>query len=276
MAGMGLLVAVIAPVALRRVRAAVTLATGLIAAGALYAVLVPQPQTAAAQTDAALVAEGQAIYANACISCHGANLQGVPNRGPSIIGAGDAAVYFQVSTGRMPLAREGLQARRADPYPGLDPATPDGAHNLAALGAYVQANGGGPQTPPDSTVLVGDDPAKGGELFRLNCTQCHNFTGRGGALLGGEYAPNLGRATPEQIYTAMLTGPQAMPRFTDRQLAPSEKEDIIAYVLAVRGQNNAPGGLAIGEFGPVSEGLVAFLVGLVVLVGFTAWLGSRS
>ena len=120
------------------------------------------------------------------------------------------------------------------------------------------------------------DPTHGGELFRLNCSQCHNFTGRGGALLGGAYAPNLQRAFPEQIYTAMLSGPQAMPRFSDRQLTAAEKEDIIAYVLAVRGQANAPGGLTLGEVGPTTEGLVAFVVGMVVLVGFTLWLGSRS
>jgi ubiquinol-cytochrome c reductase cytochrome c subunit len=254
----------------------VTLAVALLAMATLYSVVVPQPQLVMAQTDPGLVAAGQAIYANACISCHGTNLEGVSGRGPSLIGAGDAAVYFQVSTGRMPSAQEGPQARRKAPEPDLDPATPEGAHNLAALGAYVQAHGGGPQTPPNPGGLVGADPTRGGELFRINCTQCHNFTGRGGALLGGNYAPDLGRATPEQIYTAMLSGPQAMPRFTDRQLNPQEKADIIAYVLAVRGQNTAPGGLAIGEIGPVSEGLVAFLVGLVALVGFTAWLGSRS
>jgi ubiquinol-cytochrome c reductase cytochrome c subunit len=248
----------------------------LVVLGTVYSVLVPRPQSALAQTETALTAEGQAIYANACISCHGTNLEGVPGRGPSIIGAGDAAVYFQVSTGRMPSAQEGPQSRRKAPEPDLDPSTPQGAHNLAALGAYVQAHGGGPQAPPDAATLVGGDPSKGGELFRLNCTQCHNFTGRGGALLGGDYAPNLGRATPEQIYTAMLSGPASMPRFTDRQLTSEEKQDIIAYVLAVRGQNNAPGGLTIGELGPVPEGLVVFLVGLVALVGFTAWLGSRS
>ena len=31
--------------------------------------------------------------------------------------------------------------------------------------------------------------AQGGELFRLNCASCHNFTGQGGALSQGKYAP---------------------------------------------------------------------------------------
>lgn len=261
----------------RRARSALLVVGALVVLGGLYTVLVPRPQTASAESQAALVAQGKQLFDQTCISCHGANLQGVPDRGPSIIGAGDAAVYFQVSTGRMPAAREGLQARRKDPYPGFDPATPQGAHNLQALGAYVEANGGGPQTPAQSDqALIGSDGAKGAELFRINCSQCHNFTGRGGILLGGEFAPNLQKATPKQMYTAMLSGPQAMPRFSDRQLAPSEKEDIIAYVLAQHGNDNAPGGLAIGEIGPVSEGVVVFTVLLVAAVLFTMWLGQRS
>ena len=107
---------------------------------------------------------------------------------------------------------------------------------IDALGAYVQANGGGPSVPRDDNgevaqeSLLGDDVARGGDLFRLNCASCHNFTGKGGALSSGKYAPDLGDATPAQIYTAMLTGPQNMPKFSDRQLSPEEKRDIVAYV----------------------------------------------
>ena len=44
-------------------------------------------------------------------------------------------------------------------------------------------------------ALRGDDPARGGELFRLNCASCHNFTGRGGALSSGKFAPTLDPAS---------------------------------------------------------------------------------
>ena len=44
---------------------------------ALYAVFAPQAQTAHAQEDPALVRQGEQLYNNACISCHGVNLQGV-------------------------------------------------------------------------------------------------------------------------------------------------------------------------------------------------------
>ena len=38
---------------------------------------------------------------------------------------------------------------------------------------------------------MGENVARGGDLYRLNCASCHNFTGRGGALSSGKYAPGL-------------------------------------------------------------------------------------
>jgi ubiquinol-cytochrome c reductase cytochrome c subunit len=260
------------------VAGALALGIGLLTAGGLYTAFTPEPQVATAQEgDAALIAQGEQIYNNTCVSCHGSNLQGVQDRGPSLIGVGDAAVYFQVATGRMPLARQEAQAQRKPPPPQFDPHTEEGAANIDALGAFIQANGGGPTRPAaDGEALRGGDPARGGELFRLNCASCHNFTGRGGALSSGKYAPTLDPATEMDIYTAMLTGPQNMPKFSDRQLAPEEKEDIIAYVMSVTNGNNNPGGNPLGGVGPVSEGLVAFIVGIAAMVGVAMWLGAKS
>jgi ubiquinol-cytochrome c reductase cytochrome c subunit len=263
----------------RRVAGALALTLGLLGTGALYEVAFNDWNVAVAQeADAALVAQGQQLYeAYACISCHGANLQGVEGRGPSLIGVGDAAVYFQVSSGRMPLARQEAQAMRKPTLPVFDPDTEEGQRNLDALGAYIQANGGGPTRPAlHGEQLRGDDPALGGELFRLNCASCHNFTGRGGALSSGKYAPELDPASETQIYTAMLTGPQNMPKFSDRQLTPEEKRDIIAYVKSVSGNNNSVGGYPMGGLGPTSEGIVAFIVGLAAMVGVAMWLGAKS
>lgn len=262
----------------RRLAGAMALGIGLVAAGGLYTMLAPAPQVAHAQADdAALLAQGAQLYDNACISCHGANLQGVTDRGPSLIGVGDAATYFQVSTGRMPLARQEAQAVRKPPRPEFDPATEQGRANLNALGAYIQANGGGPVRPTaEGAALRGDNPARGGELFRLNCAACHNFTGRGGAMSSGKSAPVLDPATETVIYTAMLSGPQNMPKFSDRQLSPEEKQDIITYILSVRDNNNSPGGNDLGGIGPVSEGLIAFIVGMAGLIGFALWLGAKT
>lgn len=264
----------------RRVSGLLALGLALMASGGLYAAAAPRPHTAAvAQDQAALVRQGEQLFNNHCVSCHGANLQGVPDRGPSLIGVGEAAVYFQVSTGRMPAARQEAQNERK---PTKQFTTPLGENMSAqeaadALAAFVQANGGGPELPEErGTALRGADPARGGELFRLNCASCHNFTGRGGALSSGKFAPELDEANEDEIYAAMLSGPQSMPKFSDRQLTPEEKKDIIAYVKTVAGQDNNPGGYALGGFGPISEALAVFLFGLGVLIGVTMWIGAKS
>lgn len=258
----------------RRLTAAVLLVFGLGMAGVLAATLTPTPQVAVAdQSQSALLRTGQQLYETACISCHGANLQGVDGRGPSLIGAGEAAVYFQVSTGRMPAVRGEAQAPRKTPT--FDEAQTD------AMGAYVQSLGGGPMVPRDangqiaSQSLIGNDVARGGDLFRLNCASCHNFTGRGGALSSGKYAPSLDLATPAQIYTAMLTGPQNMPKFSERQLGPEEKADIVAYVRSSSETLN-PGGYGLGGFGPAPEGMAIFIIGIVASIAAALWIGARS
>src|SRR5262249_27454152 len=216
----------------RRLSAALLLLIGLAVAGGLAATLTPTPQVAVAdEASSALLRTGKQLFDTSCVSCHGANLQGVPDHGPSLIGVGEAAVYFQVSSGRMPAMRGEAQAPRKQPI--FDEAQTD------ALGAYVQANGGGPTTVRNpegglaSRSLRGNDLGRGGDLFRLNCASCHNFTGKGGALSSGKFAPDLGEANEQQILTAMLTGPQNMPKFADHQLSMDAKKDIIGYVRTV-------------------------------------------
>jgi ubiquinol-cytochrome c reductase cytochrome c subunit len=266
----------------RRLVSVLVLVIGLLTTGGLYLMLAPTPQVATAQVDSAqadpaLISRGQALYNNACITCHGTNLQGVPGRGPSLIGAGAASVYFQVSTGRMPLAREQAEAYRKAPLSELDPDIAVGRQNLEALSAFVQVHGGGPQLPAErGSALIGDDLARGADSFRANCASCHNFVGRGGALVRGKYAPILNLATPEQIYAAMQTGPADMPKFSDRSLTPEEKKNIIAYIVSVRGQRNSPGGYNLGDIGPTAEGMTAFVIGMVSLVMITVWLGAKS
>jgi len=258
----------------RRLSAGLLLLIGLAAAGGLAATLTPTPQVAVAdESQSALLRTGKQLFETACISCHGANLQGVTGRGPSLIGVGEASVYFQVSSGRMPAMRGEAQAARKDPS--FDDAQVD------ALGAYVQANGGGPTVvrDPDGSIaqesLIGDNVARGGDLFRLNCASCHNFTGRGGALSSGKYAPALDEANEQQIFTAMLAGPQSMPKFSDRQLSVEEKRDIVAYVRQAATTPN-PGGYGLGGFGPAPEGMAIFIVGMVGVIAVAMWIGSRA
>ena len=258
----------------RRVTGALVRMMGLVSAGFLASALTPTPQVATATDDqAALIREGKQLYDTSCITCHGANLQGVQDRGPSLIGVGEAAVYFQVSSGRMPASRNEAQVERK-------PVKFD-AEQTDAIGAYVQANGGGPTVIRDEngevaqSSLRGGDIGRGSELFRLNCASCHNFTGRGGALSSGKYAPVLDPASEQQIYTAMVTGPQNMPKFSDRQLTLEEKKDIIAYIKS-SGETKQPGGYGLGGIGPASEGLAMWVIGIIAVVGAALWIGARS
>jgi ubiquinol-cytochrome c reductase cytochrome c subunit len=250
----------------RRMSAAVLLLIGLAVAGGLAATLTPTPQVAVADESAsALLRTGKQLFDTSCVTCHGANLQGVPDRGPSLIGVGEAAVYFQVHTGRMPLARQGAQA--IDKPPVLS------EKEIDQLMAYVQAHGGGPTLP--SGDLRDGDLAQGGELFRLNCSSCHNFVGEGGALSSGKAAPSLQNADDLTIYTAMLSGPENMPVFGDNQLTPDEKRAVINYVQTIKAEAN-PGGAGIGRIGPVGEGLVIWVVGIGILMFGVFWMGSKA
>ncbi|MFN8225157.1 MAG: cytochrome c [Mycobacterium sp.] len=258
----------------RRLSAGLLLLIALAFAGGLAAVLTPRPQVAVAdESQSAILRTGKQLYETSCVSCHGANLQGVGDRGPALIGVGDAAVYFQVSTGRMPAMSLNAQVPKKQVI--FDEA------QIEALGAYVQANGGGPTVVRDANghiaqeSLTRGDVARGGDLFRLNCASCHNFTGKGGALSSGKYAPDLGEATPQQIYTAMLTGPQNMPKFSDRQLSPEEKKDIVTYVRE-SAEARSPGGYGLGGFGPTSEGMFMWIGGMVLMIGIAMWIGARA
>jgi ubiquinol-cytochrome c reductase cytochrome c subunit len=119
-----------------------------------------------------------------------------------------------------------------------------------------------------------EDVVRGGELFRTNCTACHNFAGRGGALPNGRYAPSLMHTSPRNMYQAMLTGPQQMPVFSDAVLLPEDKRAIIAYITTLQEQTD-PGGFPLGRLGPVSEGLWGWLIGIGLLVVVAVWIGAK-
>ncbi len=211
------------------------------------------------------VKEGRVLYLQGCSTCHGLNLQGGAG-GPSLIGVGESSVIFQVESGRMPLAFGTVQApRKKVRYTTTE---------IDQLAAYIQANGGGPRLPAGS--LTDGDLQEGGELFRTNCSSCHNFAGSGGALTYGKYAPDLSPANARVIYTAIQTGPENMPGFSDNQLTVEEKKAITTYVKYVSDELEDPGGAGLGRYGPVPEGLVIWLVGIGFLVAMTLWIGARA
>lgn len=244
----------------------------LLALGGGYAALMPgatnQAQAAASSAPMQDVREGKELYDQACASCHGTQGEGTAVA-PSLIGVGAAAVDFQVSTGRMPAMNpeEPQQPPKQRVF---------NEEQTRQIAAYVQTLGGGPPIPSQEQLAYEDaDLALGGNLFRANCAQCHNFAGSGGALTGGKEAPPLDNATPTQIYEAMVTGPGAMPMFGGETLTDEEKQAIIRFIVDVREEPN-PGGFGLGRFGPVTEGLAGWLVGVGLLVAAALWITAKK
>ena len=257
----------------RRLGAAARMLAALALAGGVYTAFAPGAFAEDTPQLSASAQEGKALFDNSCISCHGRNAEGVEGRGPSLIGVGSASVEFQVGTGRMPMTRQEAQAEQKPPQ--FDKA------QTKQLGQYIQELGGGPQIPTgELTLSLKDNPealAAGGELFRINCTSCHGFGGGGGALSSGKYAPSLHDATKEEIYAAMLSGPQNMPVFGDNELTPDQKREIITYVKMQLQEDKDPGGLFnLGRYGPVTEGLAIFVVGITILVFAALWIAGKS
>ena len=219
--------------------------------------------TAAERT--AAIEEGKELFLKGCSSCHGLNAEGGAIA-PSLIGVGAASVDFQVATGRMPMAGSGPQAEKKPVQFQQD--------EIDAMAAWVASLAPGPGIP-DAKYLSGGNASNGAELFRINCAMCHNVAGAGGALTEGKFAPNLHDIDPVHIYAAMVTGPQNMPVFSDMNLTPDEKRDVIAY-LKFMDENGSVGGLDLGALGPVSEGLFVWIFALGGLVAITIWLTAKS
>lgn len=245
----------------------VLLLVALVAVGLGYSALTGAGHANAAIGSSTQVDQGKSLFAEGCSSCHGLNAEGTAIA-PSLIGVGAAAVDFQVGTGRMPLAHQGVQAvRKASIYSDSE---------RAALAAYVASLAPGPAIPSSDMVdTTNADLARGGQLFRTNCAQCHNFAGHGGALTQGKWAPSLLQATPTQIYEAMITGPESMPKFGDGTISTQDKQDIIKYVQDLQSSPN-PGGAALGRLGPVTEGLFVWTIGLGALIAVAAWIGAKA
>ncbi|MET8826645.1 c-type cytochrome [Streptomyces sp. NPDC004610] len=251
--------------------AVVVLLLALAATGGLYATFAPADKAQADTTAQSLaIEEGKKLYAVGCASCHGTGGQGTTD-GPSLVGVGAAAVDFQVATGRMPAATsQGVQVpKKKNIYSQAE---------IDQLAAYIASFGAGPEVPTEEQYgPQGADIAEGGELFRNNCAQCHNFTGKGGALTKGKYAPPLDDVDPKHIYEAMQTGPQNMPSFPDTTLTEQNKKDIIAYLDAVNSSDTEnPGGMSLGGLGPVVEGLFAWIFGLGALIAVAVWVAART
>ena len=146
---------------------------------------------------------------------------------------------------------------------------------IDAIAAYVASLAPGPAVPDEKYLQGNGNVASGAELFRINCAMCHNVAAAGGALTEGKFAPGLANVSAKHVYEAMITGPQSMPVFSDLNLTPQQKADIIS-ALRYNQENASPGGFDLGSLGPVSEGLFIWIFGLGAIVGVTIWLSARA
>ncbi|GLU46089.1 cytochrome bc1 complex diheme cytochrome c subunit [Nocardiopsis ansamitocini] len=275
-----------------------------------------QAQNASAESDLANVdlANGRELFNQSCASCHGQDGKGITKTeagnagawGPDLTGVGAAAVDFQVSTGRMPSANPDAQMPRKPAMYGRD--------DINDIAAYVDAQfGGGPGIPvnvpgdkpkradfeseadyEEATELYqssleqytgGGDTEAGMKLYMTNCAHCHSWSGGGGALTDGRWAPDLNSATPRQIYEAMLTGPGAMPVFQDSNdevggeggaISSSEKQSLIKFIVDLENEPNAGGYFGLNRVGQVAEGFIGWTVGISLIVACAIWITAKQ
>lgn len=222
----------------------------------------PGPASAPAGT-------GTVLYLRDCAWCHGNRGQGSVD-GPPLVASGAASADFMLTTGRMPIAEpESQPPRRPVAY---------SAREIRELVAFVASLGHGPAVP--AVDLSTGDPAEGADLYQDNCAACHGSTGSGATLTSGLVAPSLGRSTPVQVVEATRLGGQGpesghMPRFGPDTLSDAQVASIARYVQYLRDPADRGGG-SLGHFGPIPEGLVAWAVGLLVLVLATRWIGEKG
>ncbi|CUR53930.1 putative ubiquinol-cytochrome c reductase cytochrome c subunit [metagenome] len=253
---------------------------GLLLSGGLFAAFAPA-NADQQESDAAQVAAGRQLFLVGCAFCHGQNGEGILTEdgtqqiGPSLVGVGAAAAHFQLGTGRMPLAQPGPQ--------GPPKKVVYSEEEILQLAAYVASLGPGPAIPDESEFSsegMSDEEkeeaiANGGQIFLTNCTACHNFGGNGGAMPEGKIAYPLTDTAPIHIFEAMLTGPGQMDVFSNGNLSPEEKRDVILYLQSIK-ESPEYGGLGLGGLGPVTEGMAAWLIGIGGLVGFAVWIAAHT
>lgn len=216
-----------------------------------------------------VIQRGRDLFGARCALCHGELGRGTED-GPSLIGAGPAAVDFYIRTGRMPLRQAGeavyhREQRLTD-------------EERDALVAYIPTLSPADQQGPDIPSVddwESADLSRGLDLFVSNCAACHGPTAAGIAVGQEDFSSSLDVATPVEIAEAIRIGPGVMPVFGPDVLPGEDMEAVVAWVMNLR-QREAPGGAQIGRSGPVSEGFVAWIVGLGLLGIVMYLLGERT
>lgn len=213
---------------------------------------------------------GQQLFNVHCSSCHGAYLQGT-SQAPPLVGVDAHNVDFMLRTGRMPAEVPFEQEMHHVPR--------FNEGQIEAIVDYVVSKSAGKKTLPVVHVpSLADTPPemlrKGRQVYEENCEQCHAATGHGDAVGYADVAPELMNATPLEIAEAVRMGPDVMPVF-GKKIVPDENLDaLISYVQYLQRGKYNPGGLQLANWGPVSEGFMAWTFGLGLLVLLIRRIGS--
>jgi ubiquinol-cytochrome c reductase cytochrome c subunit len=217
---------------------------------------------------------GKELFAGNCASCHGIGAQGITSprpgaggilgEGPSLRNVGARAPDLYLRSGYMPLG-----APHDQPW---NDRVLFSDKEIRSLVTYVASLGSGPGIPHP-------DPAQGNlsagmELFTLHCAGCHQEDAEGGFVTGARVPPLQG-VSPTQIAEAVRIGPYEMPRYSTTQISNAQLNSIIRYVLSTRHLDNR-GGWRIGSLGPIPEGLVAWGIGIPLLLLSCRVLGRRK
>jgi ubiquinol-cytochrome c reductase cytochrome c subunit len=222
-----------------------------------YFALRPSPQD---------LREGQHLFDTHCTSCHGVNLQGT-DQGPPLIGIDVEAVDFELRTGRMPAPVPFEQEMHKMPY--FPP------QQVRDIVSYVMSKSDGNKVLP-TVRLRGDVEAikSGREVYEENCEQCHAATGHGNSVDYEDVAPSLMDATPQDLAEAVRYGPDVMPRFGPNVIDQKHLDDLASYVWYLQHAKYNPGGMQLANWGPVSEGFMAWTFGMGLLVLLARRIGS--
>ncbi len=91
----------------------------------------------------------------------------------------------------------------------------------------------------------------------------------------GREAPGLKESTPTQIAEAIRTGPPSMPAYGPEVMDEEQLNSVVKYVLYLREPEDR-GGHGLWHLGPFAEGLIAWVVGMGVLILAVLWIGERG
>jgi len=78
-----------------------------------------------------------------------------------------------------------------------------------------------------------------------------------------------------QVAEAIRLGPGTMPAFGPEAIDDRQVDAIAAYVQYLRRPDDR-GGDGLGHLGPIPEGLVAWMVGLLAIVLVARWIGTSE